>query len=53
MKLKNRSTLERAAGIVDGVSYAVDERLADILAAVVEMIDAVLIDEERSNENAE
>jgi hypothetical protein len=53
MKVKNRSVLERAAGIIEGVYMAVDEKIGDCLMNVVEMIDAVLIDEERSNENAE
>ena len=51
MKIENRSTLERASGVICGVSCAVDQRLADMLVAVADMIDAVIIDEERSNEN--
>ena len=53
MKIENRSALERAAGMIDGISCAIDEKFAGVLVAVVEMIDAVIIDEERSNKNAE
>ena len=53
MKAKNCSVLERAAGIIEGVYTAVDEKIGECLMNVVEMIDAVIIDEERSNENGE
>lgn len=49
MKIKNRSTVERAIGTIEGVSYAVtDNNVRDCLFNVCEMLDAVLADEERS-----
>lgn len=47
MKVKNLSVLERAAGIIEGVYMAVDEKIGECLMNVVEMIDAVIIDEEK------
>ena len=46
MKVKNLSALARAAGIIEGM--AVDEKNGERLMKVVKMLDAVIIDEERS-----
>ncbi|MBR5878856.1 MAG: hypothetical protein IKY91_04835 [Akkermansia sp.] len=42
----NRSTIERALGIIEGVACGVPERAADMLYTAVEMIDAVLLGKE-------
>ena len=46
MKDKNREALERASGIIEGVSYFVSEKGQDALCTVIEVIDNVLKDEE-------
>lgn len=52
MKLKNVSTIERALGIIEGVSWVIGEKATDALTCAVEMIDSALDDErkEKSNE---
>ena len=52
MKVKNLSVLERAAGIIEGVYTAADEKIGERLMHVVAMLDTVIIDEER-NKNDE
>ena len=46
MKVKNLSALARAAGILEGM--AADEKIGERLMKVVKMLDAVVIDEERT-----
>lgn len=48
MKLKNISALERAMGILEGVIWTVDGKLEDCLLNVIEILEAVRADEERS-----
>lgn len=48
MKLKNISTLERAMGILEGVCWSVEGRLEECLLNVIEILEAVRADEERS-----
>lgn len=47
MKLKNKETMQRAIGIIEGVSWSADQKIADALVAVVEMLDSVLESEEK------
>ena len=46
MTNKNRSTLERAAGYLEGLSWGVPDNVANAIITVVEMLDAVLKEEE-------
>jgi hypothetical protein len=46
MNQKNRETMQRAIGLVEGVAWASDEKQSDALMAVVEMLDTVMKDEE-------
>lgn len=47
MKLKNISTLERAIGILEGVCWSVDGKLENCLLNVMEILVAVLTDEQK------
>lgn len=47
MKLKNINTLERAIGILEGVCWSVDGKLEDCLCNVMEILDSVLVDEQK------
>ena len=47
MKQKNRETMQRAIGLVEGVAWVAEEKQIDALMAAVEMLDAVMIDEEK------
>lgn len=47
MNINTRCTIERAIGIIEGVSYAAADNIRDCLLNVCEMLDAVLADEER------
>lgn len=42
MTIQDKSTIERALGIIEGVSCGVDNRFADILNTAVEMITEVM-----------
>lgn len=46
MKLTNRETMQRAIGIIEGISFTVNTRVQDALALAVELLDSVLGDEE-------
>lgn len=46
MKDKNREELQRAVGIVEGVSFCVSKEGQDALCTAIEIIDEVLRDEE-------
>lgn len=51
MKLKNIETMQRAIGIIEGISWAqTDEKLADALLCVVEMLDSVVESEAKEND---
>lgn len=50
MTIKNRETMERAIGIIEGVSYGVNENVQTALICVCEMLDAILINEEKNDE---
>ena len=41
-QISSISTIERALGIIEGVSYGVDSKYADILITAVEMIDGAV-----------
>ena len=45
MKQESRETMERAIGIIEGVSFGAACRVQDALAMVVDMLDGVLNDE--------
>lgn len=38
----NRERIQRAAGIIEGVSFAVSETIRDALAVAIEFLDAAL-----------
>ena len=42
MTQDNRETMQRALGIIEGVSFGASERVQDALACVVDMLDDVL-----------
>jgi hypothetical protein len=46
MTQNNRETLQRAIGIIEGISYAASTRVQDALAIACDMLDSVLKDEE-------
>lgn len=51
MKLKNIETMQRAIGIIEGISWvSSDEKLADALLCVVEMLDSVVESEAKEND---
>ncbi len=51
MKLKNEETMQRAIGIIEGISWvSTDEKLADALLCVVEMLDRVIESENKEND---
>lgn len=51
MKQKNREALERAAGILDGLSFSIEKGgWHDALVVALDIIDAVLSDEEERKE---
>ena len=45
MKQKNRETMQRAMGIVEGVAWVAEEKQSGALLAVVSMLDIVMNDE--------
>ena len=49
MTLENRMTMERAIGILEGVSYGVEERIQNALLTVCEMLDEVLRKEQNND----
>lgn len=51
MTLENKSILQRAIGILDGIAWvSTDEKLTDALLCVVEMLDGVAEREEKEND---
>ena len=52
MTLKNKETMQRAIGIIEGISWAsTDEKLADALLCVVEILDSVIESENKENDH--
>lgn len=47
MKRKNRERVERAIGIIEGISWVSNDETSNALTTVCEILDAVLLDEER------
>ena len=45
MKRKNRETIERAIGIIEGLSWAAEGKKSEALTDVCEILDAVMRDE--------
>ena len=51
MTLKNIETMQRAIGIIEGISWAsTDEKLADALLCTVEMLNSVVESEAKEND---
>ena len=47
MTQKNRETMQKAIGIIDGLSFVTSQSVADALEAVIEMLEEVLKKEAR------
>lgn len=50
MTQENRETMQRAIGIVEGVASVVDDKMADCLFGIAEMLVDVLEKEEKRGE---
>lgn len=46
MKQKNKETMERAIGFVEGLSWVGDEKVGNALVSLCEMLEGILKDEE-------
>ena len=46
MKQKNKETMERSIGFVEGLSWVGDEKVSNALAALCTMLEGILKDEE-------
>lgn len=46
---ENKSTMERAIGIIEGLSYGVEERIQDALLTVCEMLENILRKEQNND----
>lgn len=46
MKQRNRETIQRALGIIEGASYGASSRVQDALALASDLLDSILDDEE-------
>lgn len=46
---ENRATMERAIGIIEGISYGVEEPIRDGLITVCEILDEVLRKEQNND----
>lgn len=46
MKQKNRETLQRAIGTIEGVYFVAPTKIRDALASIAEMLEALLEGEE-------
>lgn len=44
MTINQKETIQRAVGIIEGVSYFVNEKASEALVTAVEMLDGVLAD---------
>ncbi len=49
MKRNNREALQRAIGIIEGASYGAKSHVQDALTNALEILDAVLDDEEQKD----
>jgi flagellin-specific chaperone FliS len=47
MKKKNKELMQRAIGIIEGVSFCLDSDKSGALVTAVEMLDAIVTDEEK------
>lgn len=45
MKQKNRETMERVIGFVEGLSWVGDEKVGNALVSLCEMLEGILKDE--------
>lgn len=45
MKQKNRETMQKAIGVIEGLSWLVDSKTSEALFTVYEMLDTVMKDE--------
>lgn len=46
MKRKNRENMQRAIGIIEGVSFSVKSPMDDALTSAIEILDCIMEDEE-------
>lgn len=51
MTFNNRETMQRAIGIIEGVSWGASQRVVDALSVAAEMLDAILNDKEEGADN--
>lgn len=51
MKSESRESIQRAIGIIEGISYTVGSRAQDALSTALEIIDAVLAEENKLKED--
>lgn len=51
MTQKNRETMQRALGVIEGTMYGASERVRDALALATELIDSVM-DSEGTDEHS-
>lgn len=51
MTKENRETMHRALGILEGAAFGAAERIGDAIALAVDMIDKVLEEEEKHENN--
>lgn len=50
MKQKNKEFMQRAIGIIEGVSFCLDAEKSSALVTAVEMLDSIVTDEERTGD---
>ena len=53
MKFESRESIQRAIGLIEGISYVVGSRAQDALTTAIEIIDAVLAEENKLQEQKE
>ena len=53
MTKENRETMNRALGILEGASYGAAERVIDAISLAVEMLNNVLDEEEKHENNSQ
>lgn len=51
MTQENRENMNRAIGIIEGVAWCSDDKLADALCTACEILSAVMKSEENGNES--
>lgn len=47
MKRRNIESMERAIGIIEGVAWTAEDKVADALLSAAQLLDSVLADEEK------